>query len=189
VKIGIVGGSFDPPHFGHLNLAEEAKRCLGLDRVYFVPARQPPHKSPEDLSYPLLRYRMTRLAVRNRPGLEVSDIEIRRSPPSYSVDTIKAFRREFPYPHEIFFIVGADSLKIIQSWKDLNLILEMCCFVAVSRPGYDFVPFPSEIRKLQIDDLDISASEIRKKIKADVDVSQYVPYKVLRLIEKEGLYR
>ena len=103
MKIGIVGGSFDPPHFGHLNLAEEAKRRLGLDRIYFVPACQPPHKSPEDLSPPLLRYRMTRLAVRNRPGLEVSDIEIRRPPPSYSVDTLREFRRQFPYPHEIFF--------------------------------------------------------------------------------------
>jgi nicotinate-nucleotide adenylyltransferase len=188
VKIGIVGGSFDPPHFGHLNLAEEAKRRLGLDRVYFVPAGQPPHKSPEDLSPPLLRYQMTRLAVRNRPGLEVSDVEIRRPPPSYSVDTIKAFRHEFPYPHEIFFIVGADSLKIIRSWKDLNLILEMCRFVAASRPGYS-LSFPSEIKKIQIDDLDISSSEIRKKIKADQDVSECVPYKVLRLIEKEGLYR
>lgn len=184
-----MGGSFDPPHFGHLNLAEEAKRLLGLDRIYFVPAGQPPHKSPQSLSPPLLRYRMTRLAVRNRPGLEVSDIEIRRPPPSYSVDTLREFRRQFPYPHEIFFIVGADSLQMIKSWKDLNLILEMCCFVAASRPGYNIFPFPSGMRELRIDDLDISASEIRRRIKADQDVSECVPYKVLQLIEKEGLYR
>lgn len=189
MKIGIVGGSFDPPHFGHLNLAEETKRRLGLNRVLFVPAGQPPHKLTEVLSPPLVRYRMTRLAVRNRPGLEVSDVEIRRPPPSYTVDTLRELRQQYPYPHELFFIVGADSLKIIHTWKDLHLIFEMCCFVAVTRPGFDSVAFPDEVRKLVIDSLDISSSEIRKKIKGEEEVSELVPYKVLQLIEKEGLYR
>ena len=189
MKIGIVGGSFDPPHFGHLNLAEETKRRLELDRILFVPAGLPPHKSPEDLSPPLLRYRMTRLAVRNRPGIEVSDVEIRRPPPSYTVDTLRELRQQYPYPHELFFIVGADSLKIIHTWKDLSLIFEMCCFVAVTRPGYDSVAYPDDVRKLSIDSLDISSSEIRKRIRGEEEVNEWVPYRVIQFIEKEGLYR
>lgn len=189
MRIGIFGGTFDPPHFGHLYAAEEARIKLNLDRVIFVPAAQSPHKEPGHSSPPLSRYRMLRLAVRNHPGFEVSDIELRRTPPSYTVDTVKELRVEFPFPHNLFFLAGADLLGKLSTWKDINVILELCRLVVMGRPGFSFAGTPQEALKLEIPGMDISAAEIRRKIQTGEDVDDFVPYKVLQLIEKEALYR
>lgn len=189
MRICILGGTFDPPHFGHLNLAEEARTRLNLNQVFFVPAAGSPLKETEVLSPALVRYRMTRLAVRNHPGFEVSDVDIRRSPPSYTVDTLKEFQKQFPFPHELFFLAGADAAKSLQQWKDIHIILEMCCFVVAARPGFKWANLPDGVLKLEINEVDISASEIRNKCRRGEDINDLVPYRVLQLIEKEALYR
>ena len=189
MRIGLLGGTFDPPHFGHLNLAEEAKLNLGLDRIFFIPAGQPPHKPRTELTPSLLRYKMTRLAIRNRPNYEVADLELRREPPSYTIDTLRQFRNLYPFPHEIFFLVGADALELIHVWKDLALILEMCRFMIARRPGYPMKSIPEGAMALDIAELDISSDDIRRRIRLGESVNELLPYKFLRFIEKEGLYR
>jgi nicotinate-nucleotide adenylyltransferase len=136
LKIGIFGGTFNPPHIGHLRLAEEVAHTHGLARVVFIPCFIPPHKARGDVSSPIHRMEMTLLACRDNPVFEVSDLEIAAEGPSYTVDTLETLGRTPAV--EIHFILGTDSLREIRTWKDFERLFSLSHFIVVTRPGVSF---------------------------------------------------
>lgn len=137
-KLGILGGTFNPVHYGHLAAAEEVRDRLKLDRVLFIPSALPPHKQEEDMPSSVQRLEMVRLAVTGNPHFKVSDIEVKRGGKSYTIDTIEALLPLHPGA-ELFFITGLDSFLDIETWKEWERLLSLCSFVVLSRPGYSFV--------------------------------------------------
>ncbi|KUG04262.1 nicotinate-nucleotide adenylyltransferase [hydrocarbon metagenome] len=198
-SLGILGGTFNPVHFGHLIAAECARVEFGLDRVIFVPARIPPHKDARGILAEEKRYQMVEIAVRNNPAFEVSDLELKREGVSYTIDTIEYYRETYP-GCRIFFIMGLDSLFILDTWKDIERLAEMCRFIIVTRPGYnindegklrdrlppvfwrqaDFIPIPG---------LDISSSDIRKRVSNGKPIRYMLPANVERYIRENYLYQ
>jgi nicotinate-nucleotide adenylyltransferase len=132
----LFGGTFDPPHIGHLRLAEDAAWEFGLERIIFIPSFSPPHKPGRPVTPCAHRLEMTRLACADNPVFEVSDIEITRGGPSYTVRTLERFAREFDSPP--FFVIGTDSLRDIGSWRDFERLFRLAHFIVVPRPGLDF---------------------------------------------------
>lgn len=191
MKIGILGGTFDPIHEGHLALARAAVNQLTLDKLIFVPAYQHPilekrnrtYASPED------RFKMVRLAVEHEPRFEVSDEEIKRKDISYTVDTLRAFRSRYPAPHELFFITGGDWAKGLNQWKNMDAIFLMTRFVVAKRPRFNTEQLPKGIEFLDFRPLDISSTEVRKRLaKGDVNCEE-IPEIVITYIKQHHLYR
>ncbi len=143
MKIGILGGTFNPPHLAHLRLGEEVAISYGLSRVIFIPCHIPPHKISVDIAPAADRFRMMSLACEDNHLFEVSDMEIASSGPSYTVNTLEAFSKRKDF--EIFFILGTDSLKEISAWKDYPKLFSLANFIVVTRPGLDFQAAWSEV--------------------------------------------
>ncbi|HWX25041.1 MAG TPA: nicotinate-nucleotide adenylyltransferase [Vicinamibacteria bacterium] len=185
-----MGGTFDPIHLGHLRAAEVAREGLGLDRVAFVPAGVPPHRtgpraSAED------RLAMVSLATAGHPSFVVADLELRREGPSYTVDTIKELRRAHP-GDEIVLIVGSDNVSEIASWKESAELLSSCRVAVVVRPGEEPPPssFPQPAwERLEGLTLALSATEVRESISRGRSVRYLLPESVFEYIETRGLYR
>jgi len=188
MKIGILGGTFNPIHIGHLILAEEARERLGLDRVIFVPTYLPPHKDNADIAPASDRLKMLRLAIHGNRYFSVSDIETKRDGRSYTIDTIKEFKAIYP-KDELYFIIGSDLLKYLDDWKDLNEIIKMVKFIAATRPGYPLEKIPSYIQTMAIRAVDVSAFEIRSCVREDRSFRYLVPEGVFNYIKKKGLYK
>ena len=188
MKIGILGGTFNPIHIGHLILAEEAREKLGLDKVIFVPTFLPPHKVTSDIAPASDRLTMIKLAIRSNKYLIVSDSEIKRNGRSYTIDTIKEFKEKFG-SDDLYFIIGSDLLKYLEEWKDLNEIIKMVKFIAATRPGYPLERIPSYINTLPIRAVDISAFEIRECVKENKSFRYLLPERVFDYIKKRGLYK
>lgn len=200
-RIGIMGGTFDPIHLGHLVTAEEARWQLGLDRVIFVPNRHPPHKDPAEVTDPEHRFRMTFLATATNPYFDVSREEIDRPGPSYTVDTLRAFRARCGGV-ELFYITGADAIHQILrgEWYRTEELLRLCEFIAASRPGYTLDredwqnsrigrAYRDRIHLLEIPALAISSTEIRWRVRHGKPIRYLVPGAVEQYILKHGLYR
>lgn len=134
-RLGLFGGTFNPIHYGHLRAAEEVCEALGLTRLWFMPAAQPPHKSTQTPFQ--VRLLMTRLAVGDHPIISVSDLEGRRAGKSYSIETLRLLRKEFGPSWDLYFILGLDAILEIQTWKDYRELFNLCHFVVLDRPGYD----------------------------------------------------
>lgn len=148
MKVGVVGGTFDPLHLGHLAMAEAAQRCACLDRVLLVPAADPPHRG--DAVAPARdRLEMAQLAARARPWLEVSDIELRRGGPSYTVDTLRQLAGELPGA-SLYLVLGWDAAKDLPAWRQPDEVLRLARLIIVPRPGYPD-PAPEDLRRLGID--------------------------------------
>lgn len=188
MRIGILGGTFNPIHIGHLILAEEAREKLGLGRVIFVPAYLPPHKDNSDIAAASARFAMLKLAIKNNKYFSVSDIEIKRDGRSYTIDTIKEFKEKYPQD-ELYFIIGSDLLKYLDDWKDLNEVIKMVKFIVATRPGYPLEKIPSYIETLAIRAVDVSAFQIRACIKENKSFRYLVPEEVFNYINKKGLYK
>jgi nicotinate-nucleotide adenylyltransferase len=188
MKIGILGGTFNPIHIGHLILAEEAREKLNLDRIIFVPTFLPPHKDNSDIAGANDRLTMVRLAVANNKYFSVSDLEIMRDGQSYTIDTIKEFKREYSRD-ELYFIIGSDLLKYLDDWKDLNDVIKMVKFIAATRPGYPLEKIPSYIATVAIRAVDVSGFEIRSCIKENKSFRYLVPDSVYEYIIKRKLYK
>ena len=196
-KIGIIGGTFDPIHYGHLFAAEEARTMLGLERVIFIPAGLPPHKRYDDMATAEERYEMTLLAI-SQPDMtqfDISRIEIERSGKSYTLDTLRAMRTLFP-GSDLHFIVGLDAILDIMSWHEPQEIARTAKLTVVSRPGYPrdkIEELPGEIRKTitVIDSLqlDISGTDLRRRIRKGGNIRFLVPDSVRSYIARKGLYR
>lgn len=188
MKIGILGGTFNPIHIGHLILAEEAREKLKLDRVIFVPAFLPPHKDNADIAPALNRFAMCKLAIKGNKYFLVSDMEIRRNGRSYTIDTIEELRRQY-LNDELYFIIGSDLLKYLAEWKDLVEIIKIVKFIAATRPGYPLEKIPDYITKLAIRAVDVSAFEVRDCIKNNKSFRYLVSDRVFDYINKKHLYK
>lgn len=197
LKIGILGGTFDPIHEGHLLIAESARVCLHLDKVIFIPAGRPWLKSDRRVTSPRHRLAMVELATRDNPHFEVSDIEIERPGPTYTVDTLSELRRSMAEGTELYLILGMDSIRELVRWHRPDLIFEMCIVVAVSRPGVADVSIPdiereflSSTGRLKIIDgpmVDTSATEIRLHAGGNAPLCG-LPDSVREYIHEHALY-
>lgn len=192
-RIGLFGGTFDPPHVGHLVLAEWAWEALALDRVLFIPAGRPPHKPGRRISDARHRLAMIRLAVRGRPEFRVSTLEIDRASPSYTVDTLGVLARR--HRGERFLIVGGDSLDEFRRWHQPDRILELATLAVAARPGTGTARTRTWARRtgrvVWIGDpgLDVSSSGLRERVRRGGSVRYLVPDSVRRYIERHRLYR
>ena len=186
-RIGILGGTFDPIHMGHLVLAETARVELGLDKVFFVPAKIPPHKKRTDIIDKELRYKMVKLAIAGNPAYFCSRFEIDKLGVSYSIETVRYFRKRFP-EFNIYFISGSDAGPEFKSWKNVSELLNSCKFIVAKRPAYETRDFPRGVKLLKGFFIDLSSSEIRKRLKTGKSVRYLVPEKVHSFIENQGLY-
>lgn len=190
MKLGVLGGSFDPIHLGHLRAAENAREALGLEQVRFVPAGEPPHKPKGGLSGAEDRLAMVRLATASNPAFAVSDLEVRRDGPSYTVETLLAIAAE-PEGHEVFLIVGSDTLPEMESWREPQRIFELCTVAVAARPGALAGKAPVGARVVTVPgpELPLSATAVRQRAHEGRSVRYLVPDAVADYIETRRLYR
>ncbi|HKO32668.1 MAG TPA: nicotinate-nucleotide adenylyltransferase [Candidatus Limnocylindria bacterium] len=197
-RIGILGGTFDPPHVGHLWLASLAADAMALDRVIFMPAPQPPHKHGRDISPIVDRLLMTRLAIGGNDLFELTTLEVGRAGPSYTVDSVVELLRTYD-DAALFLIMSADSLAQIDTWHEPDRLLSLLEWVVGPRPGTP-LPDPERLRQrfgaaaerihlLEGPSLDVSATEIRRRVAAGRTIRYLVPQAVEELIIERGLYR
>jgi len=198
VRIGVLGGTFDPIHLGHLMIAEEVRLGLQLDRVIFIPAGQPRLRADEYLTPVADRLRMVQLATEDYPRFQVCDTETRRSGPTYTVDTLEQLGQSLGPDASVYFIVGEDILGQFHRWKDPERVLEACTLVVVARPGHETGDWPewfqsSDLAKdkatrLKIPMMDISGTEIRRRARCGESVRDMVPDSVAGYIQERNLY-
>jgi nicotinate-nucleotide adenylyltransferase len=194
-RIGIMGGTFDPIHHGHLVAAEEARWQFRLDQVLFIPTGQPWQK-PEGVSPAEDRYLMTVIATASNPAFAVSRLEVDTPGPSYTVDTLRRLRAELPEGTRLLFIGGADLLRQLRTWKEPEQVLELAELIAATRPDFDVddvvqkVPGAAgRVHRMEIPALAISSSDIRARVARGAPIEYLVPEGVARYIEKRALYR
>jgi nicotinate-nucleotide adenylyltransferase len=201
-KILLFGGSFNPIHHGHLIVSGRAAEVLGADRIILVPGASPPHKGRAALAPAADRLELCRLAVRDDPRFAVSDWETRQAGPNYTLHTVEHFRDTEPQGATLYWLIGMDSLAELSSWYQIGALASLCTLVTVGRPGFqrpDFSPLrelmsPEQIQKLeehvlQTPLIDISASDIRTRVRAGLSIRYLVPDAVRATIEARGLYR
>lgn len=187
MKIGILGGTFNPIHVGHLILAEETRQKLNLSKIIFVPSFLPPHKEANSILSAKHRYKMVELAIKKNKFFQVSDIEIKRENKSYTIDTLRQLKREYP-KSVLFFIIGSDIIKDLSKWQDIKEVEQLAKFVIATRPGYPLEGVPEDIMPVHIQALDISAYEIRRRIKNNLSIRYLVPEEVRQYILRRRLY-
>ncbi|HYV01540.1 MAG TPA: nicotinate-nucleotide adenylyltransferase [Actinomycetota bacterium] len=196
-RLGVMGGTFDPIHYGHLVTAEAALWKFGLDEVVFVPTGHPWMKEHRDVTPPEHRYLMTVIATASNPRFSVSRIEVEREGPTYAVDTLQELRRQADEEVELYFITGADAILEIVQWKDPDEVMSMAHFIAATRPGYDIARFEEEaisvghpnISVMDIPALSISSTDVRRRVREGEPIRYLVPEGVHAYIHKMGLYR
>ena len=191
MRIGILGGTFDPIHEGHLALGRAAVKQLELDRLIFVPAFRHPleQKESNTVAPAQARLEMVKLVTKEESGFEVSDCEIKREGISYTIDTLRSFREEYPKPNELFFVTGGDWGKNLDQWKDIDTIFSLAHFVVAKRPGYDTKRLPKGVEFLDFVPLDISSTEVRNQLRKGSSLASLVPEIVLNYIREHRLYR
>jgi len=187
-KIGIVGGTFDPVHYGHLVLAETARERLHLHRVMFIPAGVPPHKQRHEITDVEMRFRMIELAVAGNDFFCASRIEIDKQGISYSVETLRSLKKNHPEA-EFYFLVGSDAIPELKTWKRIKEIFSLAHFVIARRPNFDTSVFPEDAVLLEGHFPDISSRVIRQRVREGVSIKGLVPEAVARFIKEHNLYR
>jgi nicotinate-nucleotide adenylyltransferase len=194
--IGILGGTFDPIHYGHLAIAEEARVALGFERIVFVPAARQPLKRGEHSATPQQRLAMTKLACDSNPAFEVSSIEIERAGPSYTVDTLEALRAQGMV--DLHFVVGADAATDLYRWRAAGRIVAIARIVAIGRPGFvvdhtalsHHLPgLEARLTLLEGPGLDISSSELRRRVATGRPIRYQTPESVVEYIAQQALYQ
>jgi nicotinate-nucleotide adenylyltransferase len=196
-RLGILGGTFDPIHHGHLVAAGEAYHQLGLDRVLFVPAGNPPHKPRDPITAAHHRLRMLELATAAVPHLGISHVDLERPGPCYTLDTLRTLRAEWGPEPTFFFVEGADSLADILAWHQPERLIELCELAVVQRPGVtidldlldDKLPGLAEVvHWVQMPLLEISSSDLRARVREGRPISGLLPPAVEHYIREQGLY-
>jgi nicotinate-nucleotide adenylyltransferase len=194
-RLGIMGGTFDPIHYGHLVTAEEALHQFDLDRVIFVPTGSPWMKEHEVVSPAEDRYLMTVIATASNPRFRVSRIEVDRDGPTYAVDTLRSLKTELGPDADLFFITGGDAVLEIFQWKEPQELFDLAHFIAATRPGYDIAAFESNapnhdprITVMSIPALAISSTDIRARVAHGQPIRYLVPEGVNSYVQKAGLY-
>lgn len=199
LKVGIMGGTFNPVHFGHLILAENAFDAFELDKVIFIPSGDPPHKKGDKVISKEHREKMTQLAIEDNKHFDISMIELNRGGYSYTVDTLSALKSESPN-NQYYFIVGADSLVNIMTWKEPEKIFNLCELIVAARGAIDCekiaeikeayeVKYNITIHSLEMPIIDISSTDIRKRVEEGRTIKYFVPKDIEHYIYMNQLYR
>ncbi|HTL61637.1 MAG TPA: nicotinate-nucleotide adenylyltransferase [Nitrospira sp.] len=216
--IGLLGGTFNPIHNGHLAIARETRQTLALDRVIFIPSGDPPHKPADGMASAKARYEMVRLAIDGDPSLAISDVEVRRTGKSYTIDTIRLIQKEYGHQTPLYFLIGLDAFLEFPTWRDPETLLTLCSFVVLSRPGLSFqalsvLPFIPRLPQASLLDLDtgtrvrldvavgsqsliclrlaptdVSASDIRARIARGASTANLLPPVVESYILQHHIY-
>src|SRR5436853_3899812 len=219
MRLGLLGGSFNPVHNGHLTIARQTREALRLDQILFIPTSDPPHKPNDSLAPAKDRHEMVRLAITSDPSLAISDVEIRRPGKSYSIDTIRLLRQEYGAQTQLYSLIGLDAFLDFPSWREPLTLLELCPFVVLSRPGLSFqslstvamlppIPYPSladldagriscleaplgkqRLICLNLPPCVISASDIRSRVRQGLPVANLLPPLVESYILHHHLYK
>ena len=217
-RIGLLGGTFNPVHNGHLAIAHQTREALQLDRVILIPTGDPPHKPLEHLAPAKDRYEMVRLAIESDTALSISDVDVRRSGKSYSIDTVRLLQQEYGRETRLYFLIGLDAFLELPTWRDPETLLTLCSFVVLSRPGLSFqalsaLPLiprlpqaslldldagrsvrldtavgPQSLICLRLPPSDVSASDIRAKIARGVPTANLLPPAVESYILQHHIY-
>ena len=217
-RIGLLGGTFNPVHNGHLAIARQTREALQLERVVLIPTGDPPHKPLEHLAPAKDRYEMVRLAIGSDPSLSVSDVDVRRSGKSYSIETVRLLQQQFGKETTLYFLIGLDAFLELPTWRDPETLLTLCSFVVISRPGLSFqalstLPLIPRLPQASLVDLDagrsvrldtalgqqsliclrlppsdVSASEIRAKIAQRIPTANLLPPAVESYILQHHIY-
>ena len=197
-RIGIIGGTFNPIHLGHLMIAEMAQETYELDRVIFVPAYHPPHKH-EDVIDAKYRYEKTAAAVMDNPKFTISDVEFKREGPSYTVDTIKYFRAQYGEDKEYYFIAGTDTIQDLPNWKYIDELLGLCHFIGAVRPDgsaaiekiieYFGDLGRDRIHLLEVPLMQLSATDLRQRLRTKRSVRYMIPKAVVQYIAQHDIYK
>ncbi len=214
-KLGLLGGTFNPVHLGHLRAAEEIREILELDKIHFIPASIPPHKDSEDIITTEDRLKMLELATYGNPFFEISDIELKRGGASYTIDTLRHFSYSYP-EYELYFIVGNELFAEINTWKDFKQLFALSNFVVITRPGFsgdyssliplavkeDFRYHKTEnevttyfhrgsktLTIVQIEGIQVSSTQIRNLLEKDKSVKYLVPATIESYILSKKLYK
>ena len=191
-RIGVMGGTFDPIHHGHLVAASEVQAWFDLDEVIFVPTGQPWQKESRVVSAAEDRYLMTVIATASNPRFSVSRVDIDRPGLTYTVDTLRDLREECGADTEFYFITGADALTQILTWRDVDELFEMAHFVGCTRPGHTIETdqaLPAAVTLLEIPALAISSTECRERVAAGQPIWYLVPDGIVQYINKRRMYR
>ena len=192
-RVGVMGGTFDPIHYGHLVTAEEALHQFELDRVVFVPTGRPWMKEHEVISPPEDRYLMTVIATASNPLFRVSRMEVDRDGPTYTVDTLRGLKEELGDRTDLFFITGADAIREIVQWRNPDELFALARFIAATRPGYELARLEAAtmpgVSVMNIPALAISSTDIRGRVATGRPIRYLVPEGVKSYIEKAELYR
>ena len=194
IKIGLFGGSFDPIHYGHLKLANWVRNKLSLNQIIFIPAAIPPHKQNLKLTDSKHRYRMIQIAIENYSEFTVSAVELEREGISYTIETIFYFQEKFLLSKDaLFLIIGADSLLDFPNWKEPDKIIENCQLIVLQRPGINLDRAKPKYKRkatiLQSPLIDVSATDIRRRIKEGGSIDKFVLPGVAQYIYEHGLYK
>ena len=196
MRLGILGGTFDPPHVGHLAVAQDACSRIPVDRVLFIPAAVPPHKVGAVSTPAALRMEMVRAAIAGNDRFEASDIELGRAGPSYTVDTLRELTKRQPAA-ELFLLLGADQFRELATWREPEAIAQLATLVLIPRGTADAEAVMADARRLLPDArlatldatrIDVSSTGIRRRRAAGEPIRYLVPDDVLRVIERDGLY-
>lgn len=197
-RIGVIGGTFDPIHYGHLAAAEEARVRMNLERVLFVVAGVPPHKLDEEVTPVEHRLAIVSLAIASNPHFEISRVDVDRPGPSYTVDTISILQKQWRQETEVYFIMGLDSLVELPTWHHPQRLIQLCRLLAVKRPGFETdmaeleasVPgISSRVEIIDMPEVDISSSDLQQRVRDGLPIKYQVPEEVERYIMEHGLYR
>lgn len=198
-RIGIYGGTFDPPHIGHLVAAQTVLEEQRLGEILFVPSGTPPHKGLRDVTPARHRYLMTVMATLGNPRFSVSRIEVDREATSYTVDTLEQLSQEFGDGTQMYFILGADAMLELSTWKDPDRVLALCHMVAVTRPGHSYASLADRLGELyirhadrihiqEIPSIDVSSSGVRDRVRQGQSIRYLVPDIVRDYIKANKLY-
>lgn len=195
-RIGLMGGTFDPIHYGHLMLAEQIRTSFFLDEIIFIPVGKAPHKVLSDSANKYQRLEMTRLAIQSNPFFSVSDIEVLKDETTFTIDTIKTIKKTMAVEDQLFFITGADAIMLIETWKDYKELLSLVTFIGATRPGVDEDVLAEKVKSLSafkiklcyIPALAISSSDIRNRVSLNSSIKYLLPENVENYIHKHFLY-
>ena len=190
MKIGLFGGTFDPPHLGHLIVAQDVFHSLSLDRLLFLPAAAPPHKRHRPVTAPTLRLEMLRAAIGDDPRFGIEEIELRRAGPSYTVDTLEELAARAP-DAELFFLLGEDQFRDLATWRSPDRVARLARMVVLSRDGADISRLMPDFshQPLAVTRVDLSSTEVRERVRTGRPIRYLVPAAVEALIMKKRLYR
>ncbi|GIN10552.1 putative nicotinate-nucleotide adenylyltransferase [Shouchella clausii] len=185
-RIGLFGGTFDPPHLGHLLIAQEALTTIKLDEVWFVPVSTPPHKDRTGLTSGKDRYDMVKAALLQEGRFRVCDIELIRKGKSYTIDTVRELKRTYPND-EFFFLIGGDMVDMLPEWRGIDELKQLVTFVAFNRPGASVKSRP-DVHFVPFVEVNISSSLIRERLAKGKPIRYFVTPEVEQLIEERNLY-